>query len=186
MIQKLTAFGQSLMKTYLKPGMTVIDATIGNGYDALFIKSCIGESGKLIGFDIQSKAVETTHHRLQEEGFENFVLYQTDHRHLDDFIKDDTIDAVVYNLGYLPSGDHHVTTLAKSTIESLKKALDCLKPGGMLFVTAYPGHESGFEEALKVKDYLEALDSKRYHMMQCRYGNQPACAPMLFLTEKHF
>jgi ubiquinone/menaquinone biosynthesis C-methylase UbiE len=46
-------------------GDTVVDATCGNGRDAVKLASLVGSSGVLHAFDIQEAAVETTRQLLQ-------------------------------------------------------------------------------------------------------------------------
>lgn len=52
----------------IQPGDTVIDATLGNGHDTVMLAGLVGESGHVIGFDVQSDAVERTVVRLTEAG----------------------------------------------------------------------------------------------------------------------
>ena len=60
----------SLCKEYLSKviakGDTVVDATCGNGYDTLFLRQMVGESGKVYGFDIQQIALDNTLNLLKE------------------------------------------------------------------------------------------------------------------------
>ena len=49
----------------LRPGDRVIDATMGNGYDTLFLCEAVGPEGRVYAFDIQAQAVETTRARLR-------------------------------------------------------------------------------------------------------------------------
>ena len=185
MIQKLTAFNLQQLASYLKPGMTVIDATLGNGHDAVFIKNHIGDTGILFGFDVQATALEKTSERLKSAGFKNFTFYCEDHAHLGQRFADETIDAIVYNLGYLPKGDHSITTSVDSTLKSIADALNVLKSKGILVIAAYPGHPAGKIECAAVESFLKTLDSKAFHAMTCVYLNQDASAPRTFIIERH-
>ena len=49
-------------------GDVVMDATVGNGHDTLFLTSLVGAGGQVIGFDIQQQAIESATKRLTAEG----------------------------------------------------------------------------------------------------------------------
>ena len=57
-----------VLKEAVQKGDTVIDATMGNGHDTLFLCELVGEEGKVIAFDVQAQAVESTRQRLSENG----------------------------------------------------------------------------------------------------------------------
>ncbi len=73
-----------IIESAVAKGETVVDATIGNGHDALFLAKLVGDNGLLIGFDIQEKAVESTHARLLQHGIkpESFQLHLCGHENL--------------------------------------------------------------------------------------------------------
>ena len=50
----------------VRPGDFCIDATAGNGHDTVFLCSLVGETGRVLAFDIQPPAVENTNARLQQ------------------------------------------------------------------------------------------------------------------------
>ena len=51
---------ENLNKIMYKEGDYVVDATIGNGYDTLFLAKLVKESGHVFGFDIQEQALINT------------------------------------------------------------------------------------------------------------------------------
>ena len=53
---RLTELAQIRVGRAVRPGETVIDATVGNGHDTVFLANCVGEGGRGIGFDIQERA----------------------------------------------------------------------------------------------------------------------------------
>ena len=61
------------LKKVLKEGDTVIDATCGNGYDTLFLRTNVGRKGKVYGFDIQQTALDNTSKLLKENNVEDGV-----------------------------------------------------------------------------------------------------------------
>ncbi|MCQ2602947.1 MAG: class I SAM-dependent methyltransferase [Clostridia bacterium] len=56
---------------YVKDGDTCIDATAGRGYDTAFLCDLVGKDGKVIAFDIQESAIESTQKLLEEKGHKN-------------------------------------------------------------------------------------------------------------------
>ncbi|MFL6518354.1 MAG: rRNA methyltransferase, partial [Bacillus sp. (in: firmicutes)] len=46
-IDKILPFAKSLLIKAVKPGDVVIDATVGNGYDSVFLAELVGESGQV-------------------------------------------------------------------------------------------------------------------------------------------
>lgn len=57
-----------MLRQVVQPGDTVVDATLGNGHDTLMLCELVGETGRVIGFDIQPDAVERTRERLADAG----------------------------------------------------------------------------------------------------------------------
>ncbi|PID81943.1 hypothetical protein CSB20_00400, partial [bacterium DOLZORAL124_64_63] len=56
----LTAQAHLLVRDHITPGDTAIDATLGNGHDTLFLARCVGKTGTVIGFDVQTQAITST------------------------------------------------------------------------------------------------------------------------------
>ena len=54
------------MRRTVRPGDTVVDATMGNGKDTLFLAELVGETGHVFAFDVQQEAVARTRERLEE------------------------------------------------------------------------------------------------------------------------
>ena len=91
---------------------------------------------------------------------------------------------IMYNLGYLPGGDHGFTTRTEETLVSLGQAIKLLKKGGVLSVTAYPGHEEGRREAWSVREYLGGLPPKQFEVISLIQTNRSPLAPLLHLVHK--
>lgn len=150
------------VKKLTKLGDIVIDATIGNGHDTCFLAGVVGESGLVIGFDIQQEALESTKRNLQENGLEKrALLFQEDHANM--LRRVDThyhgkIKVIMFNLGYLPGGDKTIVTKLSSTITALEISLELLCLGGELVVMVYTGHSGGEEEWHGIQSWLSSLD----------------------------
>lgn len=119
----------------------VVDMTIGNGHDTLFLA---GISKKVFGFDIQSIAVDNTIKLLDKNNVYNYELFCVSH---------DKINEVLY-LGYLPCGDKSITTNHESTLKAVINSLDMLDNNGLILIVFYP-HPEGKLEAQVVLDYLK-------------------------------
>ncbi|GMI48738.1 hypothetical protein TrCOL_g4667 [Triparma columacea] len=79
--------------------------------------------------------------------------------------------AAVYNLGYLPNdgfdkrvdvdGVKRVQTSTAASLGSISMAVECLKVGGIVVVTSYPGSNEGEHEAVEgVMGCLSKVSSK--------------------------
>ena len=127
-------------------GDTVVDATMGNGHDTLFLCELVGQGGRVYAFDVQEDAVSRTRDRLREAGLlQRARLFRLGHEHMAEQVQG-LVSAVVFNLGWLPGGDHTVTTRTASTRQAVLAALELLKPGGIVTICAYPGHPEGEKE----------------------------------------
>ena len=128
-----------------------IDATLGNGYDTLFLASIL-KKGKVISFDIQEKAINNSKKLLQD--YNNITLILDSHENINKLKLAKKPKVILFNLGYLPGGDKLITTKAKSTIKALKASLSILDDKGLLLVVIYPGHEEGQKEQAEIMKWL--------------------------------
>ena len=97
------------LRQVVQPGDTVIDATLGNGHDTCMLAELVGENGRVIGFDVQPSAVESTRRALLEQGLlDRCELHCTGHQRIAEHVKV-PVRAAVFNLGWLPGGGqvHH-------------------------------------------------------------------------------
>lgn len=163
-----------------------VDATIGNGHDTLHLARISRLDGKVWGFDIQDKAIEQTRTRLAEERLEDQVtLIKACHTDMKQHLPDEhigRISAVMFNLGYLPKGDHSVITRTETTIPALETALDLVRIGGVVTIVMYPGHEKN--ETEDVLEWAEKLDKEKIVVLWYRFMNYPDNAPSLLCLER--
>lgn len=168
----------------VQAGDTVIDATLGNGHDTVMLAELVGESGHVIGFDIQPDAVERTAARLQENGLlERCELYAEGHQHIAERVQA-PVKAAVFNLGWLPGGDKSVTTLWETTQVAISSALSLLVKGGVCTVCAYPGHDEGDRERFALMGWLATLRPQEYNVLHHRFLNAGPGAPECFVIQK--
>lgn len=132
----------------LRPGDLAVDATAGNGHDTVFLAERVGESGRVIAFDIQAAAIESSRARVIAQGLEKRVSFiHGSHGTLLDHVAAGSVAAVVFNLGYLPGGDHSLITQEAETLLALDRAWESLKADGLLAIVCYPGHPGGDRES---------------------------------------
>ena len=168
----------------VQPGDIVVDATMGNGNDTLFLAKLVGDEGKVYAFDIQPLALENTQKRLAESGVAHRAqLIMEGHQNLDRYVPKG-IKAVMFNLGYLPKGDHSIGTRADSTIQAIEKSLELLCKEGIIMIVVYYGGDSGFEEKNTVMEYFKGLDCKKYSVLVQDFINQINCPPIAVCIEK--
>ena len=183
----------------VKVGDTVIDATCGNGHDSLIMANLsISEfSGRLYCIDIQQKAVEATRRlfldspnlseQLKQNLDQRISFVCGNHSTFPPELQPSTVSLVVYNLGYLPGikrdDPHFIRTELSTTIQSIERAAILLKEGGLLSITAYPGHDGGEAELLAVQKMLASFDQEDWRVHSHVPLNRPA-APTLFLAFK--
>jgi ubiquinone/menaquinone biosynthesis C-methylase UbiE len=184
LITKTTELAMALTLTYVRSGDTVVDATCGTGQDTAALAKAVGPDGRVYAFDIQKKALLLTEARLKSHGYNNVKLMMKSFESMSSHIPEGSAAAVVFNLGYLPGGDHSVTTTAEATIRGLEAALRTVKTGGIVTVVMYDGHEAGREEKKSVMDWAESLDSKQYHAVYVNMLNQKNCPPEIILITK--
>ena len=165
------------LKQYVKPGDICIDATVGNGGDMCYLLELVGEHGRVAGFDIQQMAIDHTRERLENMGIKG-ELYLESHAHMGNYFEKESVSAIVFNLGYLPGGDHSLATRADSTIEAIEAGLSLLKVGGVMSLCIYSGGDSGFEEKNGVLSYLKGIDHRKYLVITNEFYNKPNNPPM--------
>lgn len=183
------SFAHKLIEERVHPGDPVIDATVGNGNDTLFLCKAAAH-GKVFGIDIQDEALQQTRLRIEREGLPvsaRLELIRGDHADLLRLIPREyhgRIAAVMFNLGYLPKYDHRIITRPETTLPALEAALALLKPGGVLTVMVYFGHIGGREEAEAVESWASILPQTDFQTLTYRFMNQINHPPALIAVEK--
>jgi len=182
--KKVTTWVHHLLLPYVKRGGVLIDGTCGNGLDTLFLAQNSPATAKVIGIDIQERAIEKTEKLLEENQLISKVnLIQGNHLDIESWLKEANFDVGMLNLGYLPQGDKEITTEAGNTVLTLKKWLVRLRIHGALSVTCYPGHEEGRAEYQRVADFLKSLSGKHFQVLRLDGWNREN-APVPFLIER--
>lgn len=177
-VARPTEVAHSLVRERVKPGDRVVDATLGNGHDTVFLAGLVGRSGQVDGFDIQSEAIRSARQKLQDCPCDQVTLHQASHEKMADLVEP-PVQAVMFNLGYLPGGDKNVVTRAATTTQAIRAALDLLSPTGIVSIVAYPGHPGGREEADAVLALCQSLDDCRFLTTVHKASSPKPSAPFL-------
>lgn len=177
-------FVHSLLSQHLKTGDCVADCTAGNGNDTLFLAETVGKTGQVFAFDIQEIALHNTRQRLQDAGLSEPVeLILDGHQNIDQHIQQ-PLDAVMFNLGYLPQGDKNCTTQTDSTLIAIKKSLKLLRKNGILSVVLYGGHAAGVAECAAIEQFSGSLKQQDYDILRYQFANRPKTAPYALIFRK--
>ncbi len=173
-----------LVAPFLGEGAVAVDATVGNGHDTLFLARHVGSSGKVYGFDIQAAALHNTGQRLDAAGLSQQVtLIQAGHEHMASYLAE-PVDVMLFNLGYLPGGDHSRITRADTTVTAVLAGLEALKPGGMMSIVVYTGHSGAQEEQTALDRLVVQLEPRQYCVVRLEFANRIKDPPYLLLLEK--
>ncbi|MFQ9321520.1 tRNA (mnm(5)s(2)U34)-methyltransferase [Enterococcus durans] len=186
MLQTALHFSHSLLEEILQPGDHVIDATMGNGYDTVFMAEKIGKTGHVYSFDVQKEALLSTKSKLTEQDLlDRTSLFLQGHETLGTVVDEaQPIKAGIFNLGYLPKSDKSVITLPETTRTAMEEILKRLVPRGRMILVVYYGHEGGEKELDMVQDYCQSLPQEKYNVLKYQFINQKNNPPILYCVEK--
>ncbi len=186
MLKRSLHYSHELLKEVINPGDTVVDSTMGNGNDTLFLAKLVGEDGYVHAFDVQGQALENTSQKIKEHHCEKQTkLHLTGHENLGAVIDiTEQISAAVFNLGYLPKSDKSIVTHEATTIKALEELLLRLKELGRIVLVIYDGHDAGKIEKQKVLNFVESLPQDVYSVLSYQFINQRNNPPSLICIEK--
>ncbi|MBR5229490.1 MAG: class I SAM-dependent methyltransferase [Firmicutes bacterium] len=179
-LRDTTALAKIFCQQYINENSVAVDATCGNGHDALWLAQ---RCGKVYAFDIQKEAAEATESLVAAHGLESVQVINDGHEKMSAYINE-PVDLFMFNLGYLPGGDKTITTAGETTLQALEKALELLKKDGLICVVMYWGHHQGAAERKAVLDWAASLDKGLFHCIHTDMINQPNCPPEILLVTK--
>lgn len=172
-----------VVAAHVKAGDRCIDATAGRGYDTAFLCGLVGSSGDVLAMDVQQEAVDSTRRLLAEKGLEAEVVLSS-HADMAAYRPKDSVDCIMFNLGYLPKGDHTVFTHFDSTKAAVLAGLSLLRIGGLMTIGIYYGGDSGYEERDSLLPFLATLDDSRYQVVVARFHNWKGDPPIPVFIRK--
>lgn len=183
-------FVQWIWTSKVQTNATIIDATCGNGHDSLYLlKNVLNKgTGTLYALDIQKKALESSKQQIERSSLDDLVKKQfhpllLGHEKIDEIPFKDPPDLIIYNLGYLPGFEKHITTVKETTLESLTKASLIINLNGIITITCYPGHQEGKIESEAIEAWLTFLNEKQFQILKLTWNNQPS-APYVIVLQK--
>lgn len=169
----------SFIKQHVPYNGFYIDATAGRGCDTLFLCQMCQKDGHVLAFDIQTEAIESTKQLLFENHqLEKCRLIHDSHENMAAYAQKACVDLIMFNFGYLPNGNHEISTKASSSIKAVQSGLDLLKKGGLMSLLIYSGGDSGFNEKTEILDFLKKLDYKQFLVITNEYYNRPNNPPL--------
>ncbi|WP_033828101.1 class I SAM-dependent methyltransferase [Bacillus andreraoultii] len=187
-LEKILPFSHQLIKKAASIGDGVVDATVGNGNDTLFLSELVGPTGVVFGFDIQREAINQTKKQLiQHDKDKNVLLFQVGHENVKTYIPNDfhgKIKAAIFNLGYLPKGDHSIVTKPNTTIAAIEQLLEIMDKEGIIVLVIYHGHPEGKNEKDVLLDYVTHIDQNKAHVLLYQFINQKNDPPFIVAIEK--
>ena len=168
------AWSHTGLEAFLKRDHVAVDLTAGNGKDTLFLAE---RASRVLAMAIQQAAIEKTAAFLNEKHVKNVALIRDSFENVSRYVDLKAVDVFVMNLGYLPGGDKDITTLWSSTERPLETILSDMKPGALISLSIYPGHETGKLESEGIEEMLAKLDQKNFKVNKITFPNQKHCPP---------
>lgn len=169
----------AFVKAHVKAGDHVIDATAGRGHDTVFLGQLVGPAGHVLAMDIQPEAVASTKERVKAAGFETFTqVVEDSHVNLADYADPESVDAILFNFGYLPGGDHSIFTKGETSIRAIEAGLGLLRSHGVMSLCIYHGGDTGYAERDALLAYLKTIDPKVYTVLICPFYNRSGDPPI--------
>ncbi|WP_186575862.1 tRNA (mnm(5)s(2)U34)-methyltransferase [Aquibacillus kalidii] len=187
MLKRVISYAHELMETTVNPGETVVDGTCGNGKDTLFLGKLVGQTGHVVGFDIQADAIANTKALLEQEEVKNAHVIHDGHEHVEHYFKKykvESIGGAIFNLGYLPGSDKSVITTPTTTIQAIDTLVAYLKKGGLIVLVVYHGHPGGDTERDALFNHLSKLEQRQFNVLQYGFINQKNSPPFILAIEK--
>ncbi|MCL2569931.1 MAG: class I SAM-dependent methyltransferase [Firmicutes bacterium] len=179
MLVRPIEFGHGLLAEIINQGDIVIDATMGNGHDTVFLA---GLTKNVFAFDVQEDAIKNTQEKLTQAGLQANLI-KNGHEDIDKYISGE-VKAAIFNLGYLPGSDKSVITLPQTTIIALEKISQMLVMGGRIIVIVYSGHAGGEAERNAVVKWASELEQTKWRVMQYASLNRKGSPPFLIAVER--
>lgn len=114
-MKSMVDLSHEFLKPVLHKQAICVDATLGQGKDTDFFLS--QNVHKVYGFEIQRDVFESTKERLDDQ---RTCFYNVGHEHMEEYIYEE-VDAIIFNFGYFPQGDHDITTQSSSSVSAVRQ-----------------------------------------------------------------
>lgn len=170
---------RKVIREHVQEGDLCIDATAGRGNDTAFLAGLVGPTGKVLAFDIQEEAVNSTRALLAERGLSDRAeVFLESHSEMGNHAEAQTVSCITFNFGWLPKGDHNIFTKKETSIPAIEAGLELLADGGIMTLIIYYGRETGFEEKDALLSYFPTIDSRKYTVVEMPFVNRDNCPPI--------
>lgn len=116
---------QVVQELHLKPGDVVADVGCGRGYFLFPFAEAVGDEGKVLGVDIDQRALDAAGKRAEEQGVKNIEMVHSEPT--DTKLKPGSVD-----VAFICMVLHHVPKEQQQPL--LQSVARALKPGGYLYV----------------------------------------------------
>jgi ubiquinone/menaquinone biosynthesis C-methylase UbiE len=116
---------QVVAELHLKPGCVVADVGCGTGYFTFRLAAAVGAEGKIIGVDIDQKALDGLKKHAEERGATNIELVHSEPT-------DTKLAPASVDVAFVCMVMHHVPSEQQQPF--LQSIAQALKPGGYLYV----------------------------------------------------
>jgi len=167
-----------LIHERVKPGDFCIDATAGRGQDTALLCELVGPTGRVLSFDIQDDAINSTRDRLRQRGLDTIgTVIMDSHSNMDQYAGPESVDCITFNFGYLPGGNKQLFTLADSSVEAITKGLSLLKISGIMCLSLYFGGPNGYSERDAILELVKTFDPKTCTVIVCNFANRKGDSP---------
>lgn len=166
-----------IIDQFLENKNIAIDATLGNGHDTDFLSK---KFTKVYSFEIQEEACRNYSERKNK----NVIVINNSHHLLKRYITEESVDCIMYNLGFLPGGNKEITTMSETSLSSIIEGLKLLNHGGLMTICLYRGHDEGKEEGNVIIPYLKELPKSKFGVMYHEFLNRSDDAPILIVIER--
>lgn len=174
---RLLEQAHAILSSLITLSDVIVDATMGNGHDTLFLASI---SKEVYAFDIQKEALDQTLEKVKD--MHHVHLIHDSHEHILNYVSN--FKGVIFNLGYLPKGDQKITTMHDTTIKTLRLLLPKLPKDGFIQIVLYPGHDEGMNEHYAVQDFIKTLNPHHYQIIQSHFLIEEKKPPYLIMIYK--
>ena len=215
---RTTDMAHTLWRAVMRPGDTVVDATMGNGWDTVALARILADldaspagdaskPGRVVAFDVQEDALTSTRARVREaltpDQASRVDLVLKSHERMEEHVRvpgvnaiddddddsgmeTDAVGVVCFNLGYLPgpTADKEVRTRRTTTVSAVASGVRVLRPGGVLTVVGYTGHEGGWEEVEAVMELVSSLDPREFTATNHSVVNRDNCPQLIAVHRK--
>mmetsp|Transcript_9952 Transcript_9952/g.25353 ORF Transcript_9952/g.25353 Transcript_9952/m.25353 type:complete len:265 (-) Transcript_9952:8-802(-) len=208
----LTAMVHKIWSIHVKSGDVAVDATAGRGRDTLGLAKLLLKREKPVlpstdkqlsplvhAFDIQTEAIDSTRKLLESslspKDAARVVLHQCSHAELETRLGErgvtkGSVGVICFNLGYLPGSDQTIVTKPESTLAGIDASTCFIRPGGIISLAAYVGHDEGQGEYNRVRQRCHDLvgcDASVWSIAEFDpflEGRAPASCPKLIFLQR--